>query len=295
MLNSVWLDTFVTLCETGHFTRAAQRIGMTQPGVSQHLRKLEAQVGHPLIIQQGKAFALTAAGEAVLNLGHIRREQERQLHQSIQIDDPDQGDVRITCSGSFALSLSPLLLPLMQQAPALMVHLEAAPQATVLNGLKQGHFDLGILDHDPAHPRLAAEYLGQEELCLVVPASWPDDVNYADLQRAGFIGHPDGFAYADDLFALNFPKEFSGADGLHIRGFVNQIGQIPTPVAHEVGYTLLPRSGIAAHPDRAKLQVARLARQRYHQLWLVWRKDRPIPARMQVVAGIIRQVAQSLE
>jgi DNA-binding transcriptional LysR family regulator len=294
MLNAGWLETFVTLCDTGHFTRAAQRMGMTQPGVSQHLRKLEDQVGQPLITRQGKAFTLTTAGEAVLRLGHSRREQERQLRQTIQTDDPDQGDGRIACSGSFARPLAPLLLPLMQNAPALMIHLEAAPRATVLDGIKEGRFDLGILGHDPDHPRLSAEHLGQEELCLVLPATWPDSVVFSDLQDVGFIAHPDGFAYANELFALNFPDEFTGADELRIRGFINQIGQIPTPVAHQIGYTLLPRSGIEAHPDRARLQIAKLPKQRHHQLWLVWRKDRPMTARMRNIADVIRQVARQL-
>ncbi|MDN5567973.1 MAG: LysR family transcriptional regulator [Paracoccus sp. (in: a-proteobacteria)] len=294
MLNAGWLETFVTLCDTGHFTRAAQRLGMTQPGVSQHLRKLEAQVGQPLIAQQGKSFALTQAGEAVLELGRMRREQERRLRQAIQTDDPDQGDVRIACSGSFALLLAPELLPLMQRAPGLMIHLEAAPQASVLDGLKEGRFDLGLLGQDPTHPRLSAEHLGQEELCLVLPQAWCDPVDFDDLQTAGFVAHPDGFAYADDLFALNFPDQFTGAEGLRIRAFVNQIGQIPTPVARGIGYTLLPRSGIDTHPDRSGLRIGRLARPRYHQLWLVWRRDRPTTARMQQVAARIRQVAQGL-
>ena len=68
MLNATWLDTFTTLCETGHFTRAAERLNMTQPGVSQHLRKLEAQLGQSLIAREGKSFTLTAAGEAVFQV-----------------------------------------------------------------------------------------------------------------------------------------------------------------------------------------------------------------------------------
>ena len=64
MLNATWLETFVTLTEIGHFTRAAEKLNMTQPGVSQHLRKLEEQVGQSLIAQEGKSFTLTPAGEA---------------------------------------------------------------------------------------------------------------------------------------------------------------------------------------------------------------------------------------
>ena len=294
MLNAAWLRTFAELCRTGHFTKTAQNLGMTQPGVSQHLRKLEAQLGHSLIIRQGKGFTLTAAGEAVLQLAQSRREEERQLMQALQTDDPHQGEVRIGCSGSFALPLMPALLPLMQQAPRLSIRLDAAPQASVLQGLHDGRVDLGVLGHDPAHPRLHARHLGQEQLCLIVPGDHDPAPSFDDLQQAGFIAHPDGFGYADDLFALNFPGQFMGSEALHLRGFVNQIGQIPTPVAQGIGYTLLPRSGFQTHPDRGRLRIADLPHKRHHQLWLVTRKDRPMSARVRGVAELIAKVAADL-
>lgn len=83
MLNATWLETYVTLTEIGHFTRAAERLNMTQPGVSQHLRKLEEQVGQSLIAQEGKSFTLTGAGEAVRDLGLSRRAEERSLRDTI--------------------------------------------------------------------------------------------------------------------------------------------------------------------------------------------------------------------
>ena len=78
MLNATWLDTFVTLTETGHFTHTAERLNMTQPGVSQHLRKLERQVGHALIAQEGTSFTLSGPvaqnrGAAFTGRDHRRR------------------------------------------------------------------------------------------------------------------------------------------------------------------------------------------------------------------------------
>ena len=81
MLNALWLETFATLAETGHFTRAAARLNMTQPGVSQHLRKLEAQIGRPLLSRQGKGFTLTPAGEAVFDMARARREENALLRE----------------------------------------------------------------------------------------------------------------------------------------------------------------------------------------------------------------------
>lgn len=295
MLNATWLETFTTLCEAGHFTRAAERLNMTQPGVSQHLRKLEDQVGQPLIAREGKRFTLTAAGDAVFALGLSRRGEEARLREAIETDDRDAGTLCIGCSGSFAMLLSPLLLDWMASAPALTIRLVAAPQGEIRTGLLEGRFDLGVLSADPGHARLEGQYLGREELCLVLPKEAPDRMpDFTDLEALGFIAHPDGFAYADELLGLNFPDAYPGADRLRLRGFLNQIGQIPAPVAEGIGYTLLPRSGVEAFAGKQALRVAPMAQRRWHELWLVNRKGRAATARAAHAASLIREAAQRL-
>lgn len=295
MLNSTWLETFVVLCEAGHFTRTAEVLGMTQPGVSQHLRKLEAQVGHPLITKHGKGFSLTPAGEAVLAMGQSRRREEKSLQQSIAHDAADVGEVSIGCSGSFAMLLYPRLLSLMQASPALTIRLEATPRERIITGVLDRHFDLGVVGQKPDHPRLDAIRLGVEELCLLLPAGEEvGDLSLEALDRRGFVAHPDGFAYADELFSLNFPEHYRGADRLNVRGFVNQISQIPAPVAHGIGYTLLPRSGVDAYSDRDRLQIVPLPESRSHDLWLIFSRGRQMPARIPPVSEIIRMVAEGL-
>ena len=296
MLNARWLETFIVLCETGHFTKAASLLNMTQPGVSQHLRKLEEQVGQPLISRQGKSFSPTPAGEAVLAVGRARRVEEQVLRETVLRDDPAVGGVAIACSGSFAMLLYPQIFPVVQNSPGLTIRLEAAPQDKVLAGVLEGRFDLGIADHNPRHPRLDAVHLGQEELCLVIPqAGMTPPVEFQALEELGFVAHPDGFAYADDLFSMNFPEEFKGSDHLRVRTFVNQISQIPSPVAHGIGYTLLPRSGVNTYADKGKLRVAPLPRRLRHDLWMIFRRGRALPARVTRIANLIQSVSDSLE
>jgi DNA-binding transcriptional LysR family regulator len=295
MLNATWIETFTTLAEEGHFTRAAQRLNMTQPGVSQHLRKLEAQLGQPLIAQDGKRFALTPAGESLLALGRARRAEERALRATISRDDPDVGTLRIACSGSFALLFYPRAIALMRAAPRLSIHVEAAPQGTVREGVLDGRFDLGVIAEDPRHPRLAAEHIGREELCLVLPAESPEPRRLADLDALGMIDHPDGARYANDILALNFPDSYHGADRLVLRSHVNQIGQIPAPVAAGLGYTLLPRSGLAGFAEADRLRIAALPRRRHHELWSITRKITAPSARLRRVKAVIADLAATLD
>src|SRR3977135_4655508 len=61
------LRTFVTGFELGSFARAADRLGRSQSAVSTQLRKLEDQVGQPLVRKSGRGLALTTAGESLLS------------------------------------------------------------------------------------------------------------------------------------------------------------------------------------------------------------------------------------
>lgn len=281
MLNAAWLETFATLCDIGHFTRAAAALNMTQPGVSQQLRKLEAQLGQPLLSRDGKRFTPTPAGEAVLALARRRRAEEAALRAGLGQDDPAAGQVALACSGSLALLLYPRFLQLMAAAPALSIRLEAAPQAQVIAGVLEGSHDLGLTDHAPGHPRLEGVIVGQDELCLVLPRDCPPPESFAALDALGFVAHPDGFAYADALLGANFAADYPGADRLRQRSFINQIGQIPAPVVAGIGYTILPRSGVDAHPGRDRLQCLALPVPVRHALWLIHRRNRVLPARVQ--------------
>jgi DNA-binding transcriptional LysR family regulator len=288
VLNASWLETFTTLCDIGHFTRTADRLAMTQPGVSQHIRKLEQQVGQPLILREGKSFTLTPAGEELLSIGRARRTEERALRERMQRDDPLSGTVRIGCSGSFALRLYPHLIARMQGAPKLKMHLSAAPQARILADILAGTLDLGVVTAVPDMPRVQATPLSQEELCLVLPATFnAADLTLQRLDDLGFIAHPDGNAYADDLLGRNF-DDYRGAEHLRLRSFINQIGQIPLPVAQGLGYTILPRSGVEGFAHRDALAVHTLPQRRFHDLWLIARKDRAAFARVAATAdGIL--------
>ena len=68
VINSQWLRTFITLVELKHYSQTADKLCMTQPGVSQHIKKLEAQMGARLLNRIGKKFELTEAGSQAVSV-----------------------------------------------------------------------------------------------------------------------------------------------------------------------------------------------------------------------------------
>ena len=293
MLNAIWLDTFVALCEAGHFTRTAAALNMTQPGVSQHVRKLEAQVGQPLLARDGKSFTLTPAGDYLLAIGRRRRGEERDLRHALGFDDPDVGKVSVACSGTMALLLYPRFLDLMTTARSLEIMLEATPEANIFSGVIEGRFDMGIVTHAPVHSRLEGESVGQDELCLLLPKGHPVPESQKALDTLGFIAHPDGLAHADELLGANF-DDYPGVEQIVRRSFINQIGQIPDPVARGLGYTILPRSGISAYAHHDQVTIAALPSVVSHDLWLIKRRKRVLPARSLRIQKEIKAILQKL-
>lgn len=291
MLNATWLETFAMVCETRNYTRAAERLHMTQPGVSQHIRKLEEQVGLPLVRRAGKTFLLTEAGGAILRLAEARLEAERRVLAALQPEDPDRGELRLACSGSMALLLYPYLIARMQGRDALTVHLEAAPQSSIWSGLLRGEYVLAVIHDAPQHPRVETERIGTEELCLVLPAGTPEP-SMQTLESLGLIAHPDAFRYADVVLGRNFPEGFAGADRLRVRSAINQIGQILDPVAHGLGYTLLPRSAVDAFPRPDRLMVATLPHPTRQDLFLAWPSG-DLPLQYRPVAAHLRELARA--
>ncbi|WBY17933.1 LysR family transcriptional regulator [Erythrobacteraceae bacterium WH01K] len=255
-LDSRWLNTFRVLCEEDHFTRAAKRLNMTQPGVSQHLAKLEGQVGQQLVDRDAPSFTLTDTGAALRELADRRWREEQALRETMAAGHEDAGIVRVASSGSFAMLLYPLLIQWMGEAPDLRAELTAAPVDRICSGVVDGEFDLGVVTGSFRHPRIETTVLGHEPLDLLLPAAWQGrSPDFAGLQSLGFVDHPDGKALADIVFDANFPVDYAGSEAIAVRTAINQIGQIPEAVASGLAYTILPRSGVVTFPRADRLFV----------------------------------------
>jgi DNA-binding transcriptional LysR family regulator len=103
------LATFLAVEQTGSFTRAAARLGIQQPTVSQHIRRLEGQVGRTLVLRDTHSVTLTADGEAMVGFARNITAVSEQAAAYFSGDRPS-GRLRIGIADDLALTRLPQIL-----------------------------------------------------------------------------------------------------------------------------------------------------------------------------------------
>lgn len=289
MLNRQWLRSFALLAETRSFTRAAERLSITQAAVSQHVRHLEDTLG-PLLIRRPRQIELTPAGIALLDYCREVEEADKRLQVRLAEGDTVRGEVSLITPGSIGLALYPVLLDLQQATPGLVIRHRFAPDTEARDAVLNNTYELGLVTLRPDDPRLAATPFIEEPLELIVPAASSGE-GWDDLMRLGFIDHPDGQAMATRLLSRQFPGN-PGVRNLPCHGFVNQIGLILEPVARGLGFTVLPRHARQAFARQAAIRVLACTAPVVDQLWLIHRAEWPLSARARRVVEHMRQAAQ---
>ncbi len=253
MINPVWLRSFCTLVEVGHFTRTAHNLHMTQSGVSQHVRKLEEYLGQPLLIREGKRFTLSSTGDRLYREGQKFILSLSDLEKQIGLDPAFEGIVKVASPGSVGLQLYPHLLDLQKQHPKLVIDYRFAPNSDIERLIAEHKVDVGIMTCLSTLGEVSLKPIAQEELLLVTP---PDmlEPSWDQLLELGFIDHPDGAYHAGQLLSVNFPQ-FQNSNQFKRSGFSNQIHLILQPVSMGLGFTVLPSHAIRAFKEHGDVSV----------------------------------------
>ncbi|MCL7943955.1 LysR family transcriptional regulator [Marinobacter sp. ATCH36] len=287
MINTIWLRSFCTLVEVGHFTRTAERLHMTQSGVSQHVRKLEEQLGAELLVRQGKQFSLSDAGERLYADAQDILLALSNLERNVGEDPPYEGVVRMMSPGSVGLKLYPHLLALQSQHTKLIIDYRFAPNADVENAIAESAVDVGFMTSKSTLADVSCTPVAQESLLLVTPAS-VEEPGWDTLMTLGFIDHPDGSHHANLLLGANYP-EFQHSNLFPRKGFSNQIGLILEPVSMGLGFTILPEHAVEAFQKPARIKAHRLASPVSETLYLCTLRNRVLQSRMETVIAEARR------
>ncbi|MDP4025186.1 LysR substrate-binding domain-containing protein [Methylobacterium sp. NEAU 140] len=173
------LRTFVTGFELGSFARAAERLGRSQSAVSTQLRKLEEQVGQPLVQKAGRGLALTPAGESML--GYAKRLLDLNDEAVDRLRGTElEGWARLGLVQDFAESWLPAVLKRFSRAyPRVRIEVQVGLGAQLVEKTLKGELDVALVwgdSGDAPHAQRVA----------TVPIHWigqPDWPGLASLGR----------------------------------------------------------------------------------------------------------------
>ncbi len=287
-MNLAFLTTFVTLAREQSFTKTAKVLHMTQPGVSQHVAKLEEHFGVALVDREAASFQLTEAGRRLVEHGAHLLDEERNLKELVAADDPHAGLCRFASPGAFGTRMYSFLLELNRQHRGLVIHYVYRPNPDTITAVLDDTIDVGFVTVEPSRPELAWEVIDHERLLLVVPRD-AEVRGLDDLVRLGFVGHPDGAHHATRLLRANYPG-FTGMEQLPLRAFNNQIMRILEPVALGFGFTALPEVAVRAFPHQDAIRALPLAKEIVDPVYAVQRRGRVLPRRFEVIRAAFRDL-----
>lgn len=190
------LRYFRAVAEELHFGRAAQRLHIAQPPLSQQIRQLEEELGVALLVRSTRRVELTPAGAAYLRRTvEILDAVDSASGQAQRIAGGQEGTLSIGCVGSATYSLLPRLVrALREELPGLDVSVRGEMLAPAqISALMSGEIDLALLRPPVSRAELVMETIRRDRLIVALPEGDPraarDAVAITDLRDAEFIAH----------------------------------------------------------------------------------------------------------
>lgn len=271
------LRYFVAVAEELHFGRAAARLNISQPPLSQQIQLLEQQIGARLLARTNRSVTLTAAGEQFLqDARQILQNVSQAADKATRLHHGVAGELRVgfTSSAPFITRVSDALFTFRQRYPQVHLLVQEINTRQQLEPLSDGRLDLGVMRNTQLPDNLEHQLLLREPLCALVHRAHPlarqQSISLQALANEPFVFFDPqvGTALYSDILAL--------LQRHNIQPWINQeVGEAMTIlglVATGLGVSILP----------ASFQRVRLAevvwlpleeQDALSEMWLVWAKQ----------------------
>jgi LysR family transcriptional regulator, hydrogen peroxide-inducible genes activator len=243
------LEYLVAVAEHRHFGRAAEACFVSQPTLSTQIKKLEQELGVELIERTHRQVLLTDAGERVVARARAVGREIREIRDIARLArDPESGSVRLGLFPTLAPYLLPHVVPTVHHRfPHLELLLVEEKTEVVLQLLREGRLDAGILALPIADERLHVEPLFREDFLLAVPVDHPlatatEPVDPSVLATEDVLLLEEGHCLRDQALAVCRLAGASERTGFR----ATSLETLRQMVAAGVGVTLLPELAVQA-------------------------------------------------
>jgi DNA-binding transcriptional LysR family regulator len=241
------LKTFLEVSRQKSFSRAAEKLLVTQPSISAQIRSLESSLGHRLLERGGGKVTLTAAGrvfepfaeESLARLNHI-------LMTIGDLERSPRGTLTVSANDSTALYVLPSFFSkFKRQYSRVALNIVRAERSKTIESVLNREVDFGVVSLPVRDPRLHVEIIHKDELVLVVPAKHPlaneATVSIEKLAKYSLLVPTQGRRreHLDNLFA---ERKLTPRIGMELDS--NEL--MKRLILAEIGIGFLPRINVLA-------------------------------------------------
>ena len=243
----------VAIAETGNFTRASERVSISQPSLSQQIINLEREIGHKLFHRLGRKAVLTEAGATFID--RARRILFEVENAAKELSDHPSLDRRITV-GAVPTIMPYLVAPLIAECrtkhPNLLIHAREDFRHTLVRAVVEGELDVAVVALPVKDPRLSIEPILTEPLLLVVgqrhPCADRKEVGIAGLAEETFVSMGDSSTLATQIQGFFGDHNFVPKIGYRCA----QVATLKLFVSMGLGISILPQVA-HTHDDEGRL------------------------------------------
>ncbi len=283
------LHYFIAVSEHMNFSKAAERLHISQPSLSNAIKKLEEEIGSPLLERNTRNLQLTEAGEVLFERAKVIVKNMEVL--KIEMDEViihGTREITIGVMESIKHWLPKVIANYKKDYPEMIIHLvDILGSKRVKKSLKSYKTHLIITNQLMDDPELEVKTLYEERLVAVLPLHHPlakkEKVTISDISEEPFIISTEGFQTRRDI--LNTFEQ--AGKNIHIQFEIERFETAVSLVRENLGVTILPENYLQGPTAKTivkkEIEGANLSR----NVYLVYLKKRHLPL-------AIRQLLQDI-
>ena len=254
------LEIVRRVAEAGSFTAAARALNVSQSAVSRQVLQLEDELGEPVFLRLGRKVRLTTAGQALFELSRRVLADVQETTRGIRDEQQSPSGVLHLCGGmTVCLHVFPAVLKeFRRKQPRIEVKLTTGPTGQLLERLRSGALDVGLLTLPVDGDDLVQTPAIREELLLVMPPSHrlakKRRIAPADLHQQSWVLFERGSStrrVIDEMFRTHgvHPKIVMETENVEILKALTSIG---------MGLTIVPYQALVKEARSGALRVRRV-------------------------------------
>ncbi|MCI4234753.1 LysR family transcriptional regulator [Dickeya dianthicola] len=287
------LRYFIAVAEELHFGRAAEKLHISQPPLSQQIQALEEQIGAQLLERNNRNVRLTQAGELFLKeawaiINQVNQAAERAAR--IQRGEIGELNIGFTSSAPFVKQVSRSLLQFRQSYPDVHIQMLEINTKQQIAPLLDGKLDLGVMRNNPLPETLRHQLLLHEPMVAVVHEEHPlaaapgGHISIQQLASEPFVffAREVGTALYDEVLTLL--KKYGISP--YITQEVGEAMTIIGLVSSGLGVSLLPASFRRIRVDGVKY-LSLQEKDAISEMWLVTHQHRPLNTAAQTLITLM--------